>query len=160
MAGIYNLWLRKVILRARNNITQGVTSKNKLIFCLTPVPFHLCPLGQKNSGPPHKSMYYCRKISSLYSNQIKANGDSEYLLCSTLVTWRKTFFSISLPRLKLTFFFILFTNHEWKPCSREECTFSSCLISTLEADQYCCWWSSVNVWLWDGYMVRNNPTFE
>lgn len=34
---------------------------------------------------------------------------------------------------------------------------SSCLITTLEADLYCYWLSSANVWLLGGCMVSNNP---
>ena len=42
----------------------------------------------------------------------------------------------------------------WCFCCRVECTFFSCLTLFLEADLSCCWWSSVNVWPLDGFMVR------
>ena len=40
---------------------------------------------------------------------------------------------------------------------RVVCTYFSCLTLILVLEQSCCWWSLVNVWQLDGFMVRNIP---
>ena len=85
------------------------------------IPMASCSVMSKWARPITKFIYdtrpaYCwdQQYTCIGARNPKVwgsipHGDSEFFLCPTLVTKRKTSFSISLSSLKITIFLILFT---------------------------------------------------